>query len=887
MSIRELESLFKPKSIAVIGASNRPKSIGSVVMQNLLKGNFHGPILPVNPNYNSIHGILAYPSVSDLPIKVDLAIVCTPVDVIPEYMNSIGEAGIKIVLIMSKDLDKVLFDGQNSILFKVKEIAKRYSIRILGPDSLGIINPHIGLNASFAHTSATKGDIAFVSQSNSLALSVLDWANAKGIGFSCFVSLGEYSDIDFADIIDYLGRDPYTRSILLCLDYIKNARRFISSARSTSRDKPIVVIKSVSVDQTSFVFPDGLKVLKDLVYDASFRRAGMLRVATFNELFDTVETMAKAKPVRGNKVAVISNGFGPAEIIKDTLLTLGGEIAKVSKDTIENMKNELGDSFVGENPFILESHASGLVYSGAIRHLLKDKNVDALMVVHVPSAFTSSEDIAGNVISSIGQSRKNVFTIWLGEKDSFKARQMFTIANIPTYDTPDEAARVFMDLVRFNYNQQILMETPESIPADFVPEQKSVENLIKRAIKENRFHLNEAETNEILSLYGLPVVDMKIVDDIEEAVLVAKELGFPVAVKIVVPEVVDKMSIGGVVLDVESPEEVEKACISMKNRISQIRPDLEIKGFIVQKMYRMPNSYELFIGVFDDSLFGPVVVFGQGGYKTISKDIAIGLPPLNMTLAKELIQQTQIYQLIKESSNDEVDLDGLRISLVRISQLIIDNPRIKTVYMNPVVVGKDGVRILNAYIDLSLEEVDPEKKLAIKPYPKDLEERVNVNSHKILIRPIRPEDEPKYRELLASLSPEDLKMRFFTEIYDFPHEQLARWTQIDYDREMAFVAIPLNSQDQNIIGEVRVYFDADNETAELAIVVRSDLKRRGLGTLLMDKMIRYCKQKHIKEVVVYTLKENLAMQALAKKFSFKVKESFDDPDTVELRLKLH
>ncbi len=885
MSVREIEALLKPKSIAVIGASSRPKSIGSVVMQNLLKGGFQGVILPVNPHYDSVHGLLTYSGLDKLPIKPDLAILCTPVNTIPNYMEEIGKANIKVVIIMSKNLDKVMYNGKDHILSKVKEIAKDFSIRILGPNSLGVINPHIGLNATFAHTYAIKGDIAFISQSNSLALSVLDWANTRGIGFSYFISLGEYSDIDFADIIDYLGRDPNTRSILLSLNYIKNARKFISSARSTSRDKPIVVIKGLNLDEVSFTSLEGIEVLKDLVYDASFRRAGMLRVSTFNELFDSVETMAKAKPIRGDKVAIISNGHGPANIIKDTLLELGGKLAKTSKEVLDTLKIELKDSFKGENPFILEPHASGIEYSRAVKALLQDKNIDALIVIHAPSAFTSSEDIAGNVISSIGNSRKNVFTVWLGEDEPSRARKMFALANIPTYETPDEAARIYMDLVKFRNNQEILMETPESIYKEFLPDRKRVESIIKRALKRKRYHLNEAETIEILSLYGIPVVDMKIVLNQEEAIWAAKELGFPVVIKGLIPEVFDKISIGGVVFDVENEEGVKKACESIINRVKNFKSDFKVQGFIVQRMYRVPDPYEVFAGVFEDDLFGPTVVFGQRErYGKLVKDIAVGLPPLNMTLAKELIQQTKVFSILE---HQKAELDALRLILVQMSQLILDFPRIKTLWLNPLVIGNGKVKVLNGYIDLNEKETSIEEKLAIKPYPKDLEEEVTFGAGKrILIRPIRPEDEPEYKEMITSLSPEDLRMRFFTEIKDFPHQQLARWTQIDYDREMAFVAVTLKEIPKQILGEVRVYFDSDNTVGELAIVVRSDLKRKGLGTLLMDKMIKYCKQKKVKEIVVYTLKENIAMQALAKKFSFKIIESLDDPDVVELRLNL-
>jgi len=891
MSLRHLDSLFRPKSVTLVGASNRPKSIGAVVMRNLQSGGFAGPILPVNPRYTAVYGTLAYSSVSELPLVPDLAIVCTPPETVPGFVEELGQKGVKTVLIMSTDLDRS-DNGQGTFLDRILKTAATHSMRLLGPNCLGVIIPRSGLNASFGHTSVLKGQIAFVSQSDSLGIAVLDWARTKGIGFSHFISLGDCADIDFADVIDYLGGDPYTNSILLYIEHIQNARKFISAARSASRNKPLVAIKSgLLIDLAEqLTIPGGVQVDVDDIYDGLFRRAGMLRVSDVAELFDAVETMARSKRLRGDRLAILSNGGGPAIMARDILYAQGGQLARFSQETMIGLKEALPAGFTGSNPIRMMDHAPSEDYASALDIMLRDANVDAVMIIHVPTAFASSEDIAGAIVNSVGRSRKNVLTVWLGEKYAEQARRMFALAGLPTYETPDQAVRLFIDMVRFRRNQELLMETPDSVPKEFSSEPEAARAMVRSALDEGRERLSQSETIEILSTYSIPVVETRIAEDLDEACLIARDLGYPVAVKVLSPDIRSKKDVGGILLDVENEDDLRKSGQGMLSRLEKIKPEADIQGFIVQKMARKPEAFELLLGMSIDPDFGPVIIFGQGGAAgRVTKDRAVGIPPLNMTLAKELIQRTHISRLLQGSGQEpDVDIEGIKLTLVQLSQLVIDIPEINGVSINPLLADQAGVLALDALIDIAPAEESGEARLAIRPYPDRLEECAKLESGlRVLIRPIRPEDEHSHREFIDNLTQEDLRMRFFGFVHEFPHSQLAKLTQIDYDREMAFIAKILEDGEQGqTIGVIRAYFDPDNIGAEFAIVVRSDLKVKGLGSLLMDKMVRYCRERGTRELMAYTLRENKAMQALGKKFGFQITSAPDDPETIELKLRM-
>jgi len=672
MSLRHLNALFRPRSVAVVGASNRPKSIGSVVMRNLLREEFSGPILPVNPKYRAVAGILAYSGVEQLPLSPDLAIICTPPRTVPGFMEELGRKGAMNVLIMSTDLEKDTTEDGRTLRQATMDLARSYSMRLLGPNCLGLIVPRSGLNASFGHVPSQKGQIAFVSQSDSLGIAVLDWAQAKGIGFSSFISLGDCADIDFADVIDYLGGDPYTASILLYIEQVNNPRKFISAARSASRNKPLVAIKSGSMSELPAInlLPGGTEILEDDIYDAIFRRAGMLRVSDVGELFDAVETMARSRRLRGDRLAILSNGGGPAVMARDILIRQGGRMAELSGETVGELAGWHEENFPGSNPVRVMDHATSDTYSHCLETLLKDRGVDAVMVIHVPTAFASSQDIAGAVVNSIGRSRKNVLTVWLGEEDPEKARRIFGLAGLPTYETPDQAAQLFMDMVRYRRNQEALMEAPDSVPREFTPDSRAARAIVRNALEEGRHLLGQSETKEVLSSYAIPVVDTRIAENLEEAELLARELGYPVTLKILSPDIPNKQQMGGVALDLENAEDLRKSGRSMLSRIHSLRPEANIQGFILQKMARRPDARELIAGVATDPLFGPVIVFGQGGAAAKAwRDIAVGLPPLNMSLAKELIQRTNIHKLLEEHGGQSgVNQDPLRLVLVQLSQ---------------------------------------------------------------------------------------------------------------------------------------------------------------------------------------------------------------------------
>jgi acetyltransferase len=859
-------------------------------MHNLLQGGFSGPIMPVNPRYKAVSGVLAYPSVQSLPVIPDLAIVCTPPKTVPGFVQALGRQKTRAAIIMSTDLESMHDEQGRSLRQAMLDYARQYSLRILGPDCLGLIIPGAGLNASFAHTRVLSGQIAFVSQSDALCTAVLDWAHSRGIGFSHFISLGDSGDIDFGDVIDYLGGEPFTKSILLYIENVKNARNFMSAARSASRNKPLLVIKSGRMEESAQAVASHTGVLtsSDDVYGAAFRRAGMLRVYEVDALFDAVETLARFQPLKGDRLAILSNGGGPGIMATDALISSGGQLAELSEKSKNELQNILEGKWSGENPVRIMDHAPGEMYADSLSVLKKDKNVDAVLVMHVPSAFTSGEDIAGAVVNVGGGRKCNVLTSWLGQEAATKARRIFSLAGLPTYATPDKAVRAFMDMVRYRRNQEMLMETPDSAPQEFTPDVAAARAVVRKALEDERNMLSGPEAKEILSLYGIPIVATRIAEDVEEAELLANELGYPVALKISSPDIVHKLDVGGVILDLESPEELVRAARSMLYRIEKLQPGAQVEGFIVQKMARRPGAHELIVGTSTDPIFGPVILFGQGGAAVeIIKDRAVGLPPLNMTLARELIQRTRIAKLLYGFREQPgVDLDAVKLTLMQVSQLIIDIPEIAELDINPLLADSSGVLVLDAHIVVSPTTGSGHERLAIRPYPRELEECTQIRSgERVLLRPIRPEDEPDHLEFVNNLSQEDIRMRFFGPVRDFPHTQMARFTQIDYDREMAFIAKLLTEQGQGkTLGVVRTFFDPDNVHAEVAIVVRSDLKLQGLGSVLMEKMLRYCRKRGTKELTAHTLRENKGMIALGKKFGFQVLSMEDDEDMIQLKL---
>ncbi len=872
MSVRNLSALFRPKSVAVVGATEREKAVGTIAMRNLMQGGFSGPIMPVNPKQQAVAGVLAYPDVDSLPVVPDLAVICVAAAEVPEQIERLGARGTHAAIILTGGLATTLAPDGRTLHANMIDAARRHDMRILGSDSLGLMVPAVGLNASYAHQSALPGRIAFVSQSGALCNAVLDWARPKGIGFSHFISLGESADVDFGDLLDYLGSDPSTRAILLYIESIRQRRNFMSAARAAARNKPVLAIKAGrrAEGARAAASHTGALAGTDAVYDAALRRAGMLRVYDLDEMFTAVETLSRARPTRATNLAVLTNGGGIGVMAVDELIEIGGHLAELGPGTIEKLDAAL-PVWSHANPIQIGS-GDGERYVKALDILLEASEIDSVLVMHAPTALTSASEIAEQVIKSVKAHRANVMTCWVGQEQAGPARRLLREAGIPTYETPGSAVRAFMHLVNYRKNQDMLMETPASALADFTPLTANARLVVENALATGNTILSEPEAKAILTAYGIPTVETHIARTPAEASRLAGEMGGPVALKILSADIAHKSDVGGVMLNLQGPFEVEKAANVMLEKVAQKIPEAHIQGFTVQTMARRPGAQEIIIGVTTDPIFGPVIMFGQGGVAVeVINDSAVGLPPLNMSLARELVQRTRVSKLLHGfRDRPAADLDAICMSLMKISQLIIDFPEIVELDINPLFADAEGVLALDARIRVTANAFGPDR-MAIRPYPKSLEEILRLfDGSEVLVRPIRPEDEPTHHVFVSKQTPEDIRFRFFGRVGELPHSEMARLTQIDYDREMAFIAV---RHDDGVEGEtlgvVRTVSDPDNERAEFAVMVRSDLKGTGLGRKLMMKMISYCRGRGTGEIVGQVLTDNTRMLKFVESLGFK------------------
>lgn len=876
MSIRYLEFMFKPRSVAVVGASTQPHSVGLTVMRSLLAEGFAGPIMPVNPRYKAVAGVLAYPDIQSLPETPDLAILCTPPPTIPGLMTNLGQRGTKAVIVITSGLDREYDDQGRSLQQAMLEAAKPYLIRILGPNCVGLMIPGLGLNASFAHTSPLPGKIAFVTQSGGMVTAVLDWAKSNGIGFSHFISLGNSADVDFGDILDYLGGDPTTRAILLYIEAIKEARKFMSAARAAARNKPVIAVKAgrVAEGARAAASHTGALAGTDDVYEAALRRAGILRVDTIEDLFDAVATLARARPLHGDRLTIVTNGGGPGVMATDALIMQGGRLAALSPEIMSQLNHFLPPNWSHGNPVDIIGDAPVERYVQTLQTLLNQPDSDALLFIHAPSAIVPSEEIARALVPVITGAERNVLACWLGRDGVATARRIFNEANIPTYDTPEDAVGAFMQLVNYRRNQELLMETPPSTPGEFIPNVQAARRVITEALAEGREMLTEPEAKAVLQAYDMPTVETKVAKTPAECRRLALEMKPPLVVKIVSPDLTHKSDVGGVALNLETPDEVGAVAESMLKRLQAHHPQARLTGFSVQEMARRPGAHELIIGATTDPIFGPVILFGQGGTAVeVIGDRAVALPPLNLSLAQELVGRTRISRLLAGyRDRSPADLNAVYLTLMKVAQIMADLPEIGELDINPLFADEGGVLVVDARMRVQSAAAPGAARLAIRPYPQELEEEIIFEERSTLLRPIRPEDEPQYREFFGRLDPEDVYLRFFAYKRELVHSQLARFTQIDFDREMAFIASRRNEAGQmEILGVVSSVTDSDNRQAEVAIIVRSDLKGKGLGRTLLGKMIRYCRQRGTELLVGEILRSNSYMLALAKKVGFQMR----------------
>jgi acetyltransferase len=893
VTIRHLDALFKPRSIALVGASEAPGSIGAVLSANLMGGGFKGPVIPVNPRHKRILGARVYPDLKHLPERADLGVICTPPAAVPEVVADLGRQGARAAVIITAGFAEDREARGSALQQALVDAARTCRMRVVGPNCVGILVPGIGLNASFARGAARPGNLAFVAQSGAIITSVMDWADARGIGFSHLVSLGDMADVDFGDMLDYLAADAATRAVLLYIETVGDARKFMSAARAAARIKPVVVVKAGrhAEGARAVASHTGALAGSDAVCQAAFDRAGILRVLTLSELFDAVEILALARPPKGDRVAVLTNGGGIGVLAADALIDEGGRLAQLSGDTLAELDRVLPPTWSHGNPVDLIGDATGRRYAEALEAVRKDPGVDGLIVLHCPTAVTSPVEVAERVAAVPG-SREGplVITSWVGESAAAEARRLFDELRIPTYETPEQAVRGFMYLVRYRRGQELLAETPPSIPDDFVPDSATVADLVKKALAEGRAMLTEPEAKRVLAAYGIPTVMTRTARTPEEAAAIAAEIGGPVVLKILSPNITHKSDLGGVILDLNGPGAVLEAARGMLARMAADQPAAHILGLAVQPMVRRPGARELIVGAAEDAQFGPVILVGQGGTEVeVVDDRALALPPLNVRLADELLARTRVHRVLKGFRGQPgADLRAVSLTLVRVSQLLVDRPEIRELDINPLLVDAFGVIALDARVALAEANRPGSNRLAIRPYPRELEETVEIgDGRRLLLRPIRPEDEPALQRAFARLTPEEVRLRFFAPIRSLSHAVAARLTQIDYDREMALVLTDLDSPGPGEIhGAVRIIADPDNERAEFAILVRRDMTGMGLGILMMRRILDYARGRGIREVYGEVLQENRTMLKLCEALGFQQRRQPDEPGTLEVSLRL-
>ncbi|NAX20398.1 bifunctional acetate--CoA ligase family protein/GNAT family N-acetyltransferase [Vibrio sp. V39_P1S14PM300] len=881
-----LAALLKPRSVAVIGASINSERAGNIVMKNLLQGGFEGAIMPVTPKYPSVCGVLAYKSVNQLPMVPDIAVLCTHASRNLDIFRQLADKGVKSAVVLSSDMHVIDASGL-SIQEQCLRVAKQAGIRVLGPNSLGLILPWLNFNASFSPVTASKGNIAFISQSAAVCTTILDWANDKDIGFSAFISLGNAADIDFSDLLDCLSTDSHTDAILLYVDTIQDARRFMSAARAASRNRRILVLKGgrTKAGREAAQAHTGGADTMDIIYDAAIRRTGMLRVKNTHELFAAVETLTHAVPLRGERLAIITNGGGPAIMAVDTLLERGGKLADLDPPLYDQLSHVLPQSWSHRNPIDMVGDAGQQRYVKTINAVLDSDCADALLIMHSPSAIAHSEHTALAVVDAIKShprhKRFNILTNWSGELTAKPARQIFTQAGIPTYRTPESAVTAFMHLVEYRRNQKQLMETPTTAEPVHVAELNTAKKWIEeRLLDKSTVSMDTHQIGKFLACFDFNVLPTWLASDTSEAVHIAEQIGYPVAVKLRSPDIAHKSDVQGVMLNLRNSQEVASAAQAILDRTQLSYPSANIHGLLVQGMAKLAGGEEIRIKVKTDETFGPVILLGQGGSEwDEALDAEAALPPLNMTLARYLIVRAIKRGKIRlQKLPEPMNITGLSEFLVRISQMVVDCPEVHGLDIHPVLANGNDFIILDADLVLQRYQGDAQTKLAIRPYPVEFEEHVTLrDGDTILIRPILPEDEPDHAAFIHRVSKEDLYKRFFSDVGEFNHEALANLTQIDYDREMAFVAVEHDIEGHpSILGVSRALINPENTDAEFAILIRSDLKGKGLGKILMRKIIDYCQKKGTKQMSGMTMPSNRGMLMLAQKMGFALDVHFED-----------
>lgn len=876
---RQLDRVFNPRSIAVIGASNKLGKVGYLTYQNIKNGGYKGKLYPVNLKHAAIQGDTAFKRLKDIPEQVDLAIIATPADTVVNLVEACGKAAVGGILILTAGFKEAGKIGQE-ILDKISALAKQYQMRIIGPNSLGFIRPVRRLNASFTQQSVQSGKIAFITQSGALATSILDWASNQNIGFSYFISSGSMINVGFHDLIDYCATDSQTACILIYMESLETARPFISAARNFARSKPIILLKAgTSLEGAKAAFSHtGRLAGNDRIYTAAFQRAGIIRVSRIAQLFHCAQAFSTQPRPKGNRLVIITNTGAAGVLATDYLCKNGGQLAPLSQEAIKTLDQTFPQGWSKSNPIDLLGDATSKEFEKAIQTCLKLETVDGILVILTPQHESDPTEIAKTVVQVAKKSHKTILTVWMGEDTVEEGRKLLDQGGVPSYRYPESAVDAFVKMYQYNFNIQLLYETPPTAPEQFQPKYEVAQSIIHQAMKEERTQLSLIEVKHLLESYDISVVPYRMVQSEEQAIHAASQIGFPVAMKIVVPNLIHKSSVGGVQLNITSWEEVHQAYQTLVENAS--KHQLEWHGVLIEKM--VYKQHELVIGAKKDNTFGPAILFGKGGITVdIFQDVNIGLPPLNMALAQRLIESTKAHAILNgESAYPAVDLEQLKFMLCKFSYLVMDFPMIQEIEINPYVVDKAGGVALDGVVNLDLEmPITPRfhyPHLVISPYPSQYVKSMKMkNGADVLLRPIRPEDEPLEAELFDYLSENTIYFRFFGYRPKLTHELLTRFTHIDYDREIAIVAEVEVEGKKRLAGVVRIISDAWNEAAEYAIVVADDFQGQGLGKALTNFILEIAKERGIQKVFASVLSSNKRMLSMFRKRDFEVeKEDF-------------
>jgi acetyltransferase len=881
MPTQNLCKIFRPRSVAVIGASAKPASVGRTVLENLQNGGFPGKIYPVNPNHDSLLELPTYPSVDELPESPDLAIIATPAATVPGVVRCCGERQVPGLIILSAGFREVGLAGEAIETELAAEAAKFPEMRIVGPNCLGVLVPGSRLNASFAATMPQLGRVAFISQSGALCTSILDWSLSENVGFSYFVSIGNALNVKVGDLIDYFAEDPTTDSIVLYVESVSEARRFMSAARAFTRTKPIVVYKAGRFAQSAQAAAShtGAMAGVDAVYDAAFKRAGMVRVYQAEDMFDCAELLARHRPPPGPRLAIVTNAGGPGVMATDELLERRGTLAELAPETVEELTAVLPAHWSHGNPVDVLGDAGPDRFAKALDIVVNDRNVDAALVILTPQAMTDPTATAELVAESAAKTRKPVLAAWMGGRSVGPGRDILAQAGVATYESPDRAVRAFAYLDAYRRNREILYETPRLVPLDKWLDARLAREQIDLLLSEGRETLTEVDSKALLSAYGIHSTVPLPARTSLEAIRIAGRIGYPVVMKIHSPQILHKTEVRGVVTDVSSDEQVRRVFQEMVARARQMRPDADVQGVTIQPMISSAEGIELIVGAKTDPVFGAVMMVGAGGITAeVYHDRALELPPLNERLARRMLESLRIRPLLEGfRGRSPVDLKRLVEVLMRLSYLIADNPAIAELDVNPLLVTPEGVTALDARVILDRKAAQqkprPYSHLAIRPYP---DEYVRLETLRdganVLLRPIQPEDEPMWHQLLADCSERSLWQRFRYTFRGTTHEMATRFCFIDYDREMTIVAEIGDGESRQFVGMGLLAADADHHHAEYAVLVADSWQGRGLGNLLTDYCLEICRTWGIDRVTAETTADNKRMQAILSKRGFKRKE---------------